>query len=205
MAQTPLNVGIFGGSFNPIHIGHLALANYICEYTSLDEVWMMVSPQNPFKANQALLPDALRLELVKLAIGNYPRMKACDFEFHLPRPSYMAHTLEALQIIYPQHRFTLVIGADNWLAFPQWYQSDAIIKRHAILIYPRLGYTLDSHSLPSNVQLIDAPLMDVSSTKIRQGWKDGKDLRFLLPASVATYLQETGLIRSFPKDSTDIE
>ena len=132
--------GIFSGSFNPIHIGHLALANYLCEYEGLDEIWFMVSPQNPLKAQEKLWNDELRLELVKLSISDYPRFQASDFEFHLPRPSYSVHTLEKLREAFPDREFYFINGSDNWERFGYWYQSERIIKENQILIYPRPGF-----------------------------------------------------------------
>ena len=122
--SSKLKTGIFSGSFNPIHIGHLALANYLCEYEGLDEIWFMTSPQNPLKAGTELWPDELRLRLVELATEGYPHFHASDFEFHLPRPSYSVHTLEKLHEAYPEREFYLIIGSDNWTRFDRWYQSE---------------------------------------------------------------------------------
>jgi len=182
--KTPIRTGIFGGSFNPIHIGHLALANYLCEYGGLDEIWFLVSPHNPLKEQGGLWDDDLRLELVRLATADYPRFHASDFEFHLPRPSYMVHTLDALQEAYPDRRFTLIIGADNWAVFPRWYQPEEIIRRHEILVYPRPGYPIDPTHLPDSVQLVDTPLLEISSTFIRQALDEGKDVRYFLHPAV---------------------
>jgi len=128
--------GIFSGSFNPIHIGHLALANYLCEYEGLDEIWFMVSPQNPLKAQEKLWNDELRLELVKLSISDYPRFQASDFEFHLPRPSYSVYTLEKLREAFPDREFYFIIGSDNWERFGYWYQSEPSLKRIRFLFTP---------------------------------------------------------------------
>lgn len=132
--------GIFSGSFNPIHIGHLALANYLCEYEGLDEIWFMVSPQNPLKTQSELWSDGLRLKLVELSINGYPHFQASDFEFHLPRPSYSVHTLEKLRAAYPERDFYFIIGSDNWARFDRWYQWERILKENNILIYPRPNY-----------------------------------------------------------------
>lgn len=129
--------GIFSGSFNPIHIGHLALANYLCEFEGLDEVWFMVTPHNPFKKQADLWSDELRLQLVQLAIEGYPRFRASDFEFHLPRPSYTVHTLNRLKEVYPEREFQLIIGSDNWKVFDQWFESERIVSENKILVYPR--------------------------------------------------------------------
>ena len=130
--------GIFSGSFNPIHIGHLALANYLCEYEGLDEIWFMVSPQNPLKTQSELWSDGLRLKLVELSINGYPHFQASDFEFHLPRPSYSVHTLEKLRAAYPERDFYFIIGSDNWARFDRWYQSERILKENNILICRKL-------------------------------------------------------------------
>ena len=177
--------GIFGGSYNPIHIGHLALANYLCEYGDLDEVWFMVSPQNPFKAHSSdLWDDQLRLELVRLAVEEYPKFHASNFEFHLPRPSYMVNTLEKLREAHPDREFTLIIGADNWASFPRWKDADIIMAHHPLIIYPRPGYEIDESTLPANVRLVNTPLLEVSSTFIRESLKQGKDVRYFLHPKV---------------------
>ncbi|MBQ8443152.1 MAG: nicotinate-nucleotide adenylyltransferase [Bacteroides sp.] len=177
--------GIFGGSYNPIHIGHLALANYLCEYGELDELWFMVSPQNPFKAQSSdLWDDELRLELVRLAVEDYPKFHASDFEFHLPRPSYMVTTLQKLRETYPDREFILIIGADNWTSFPRWKDADIIMKHHMLMVYPRPGYEIDESTLPDKVQLVQTPLLEVSSTFIRESLKQDKDVRYFLHPKV---------------------
>ena len=177
--------GIFGGSYNPIHIGHLALANYLCEYGDLDEVWFMVSPQNPFKANSSdLWDDQFRLELARLAVEEYPKFHASDFEFHLPRPSYMVNTLQKLREAYPDREFTLIIGADNWVSFPRWKDPDTIIANYQLIVYPRPGYEINESELPTNVRLVNTPLLEISSTFIRESLKQGKDVRYFLHPKV---------------------
>lgn len=179
-----LKTGIFSGSFNPIHIGHLALANYLCEFEGLDEVWFMVSPHNPLKAQAGLLPDELRLELVQLAIAGYPRFRASDFEFHLPRPSYTIYTLDKLKQAYPDRDFCLIIGSDNWALFNQWLESERILAENKLLIYPRPGFPMDASSLPANVKSASSPVFEISSTFIRQALKEGKDVRYFLHPAV---------------------
>ena len=135
--QPSTKVGIFGGSFNPIHLGHTALAAYICEQGFVDEVWLMVSPQNPLKLDLTLLDENDRLAMARLATAPYPMLRACDFEFTLPRPSYTYHTLQALRKAYPDHEFSLIIGEDNWQCFDRWYRGEDIARETSIIIYPR--------------------------------------------------------------------
>ena len=188
--ETKIKTGIFSGSFNPIHIGHLALANYICEYEELDEVWFMVSPQNPLKAQSELWNDELRIQLVKLAIEGYPHFQASDFEFHLPRPSYSVNTLEKLRKTYPDRDFYFIIGADNWAHFDRWYQSERIIKENQILIYPRPGSPIHENLLPSTVRTVQTPLLEVSSSFIRQAISEGRDIRYFLHPKVWEFIQK---------------
>ena len=177
-------IGIYSGSFNPIHIGHLALANYLCEFEGLDEVWFLVTPHNPLKAQEGLMEDNLRLQLVKAAVAEYPRFRASDFEFHLPKPSYTIHTLEALKQKYPDMVFTLIVGADNWVCFDRWFEAKRIVDEFSLMIYPRPGYAVERESLPPHVTLVDAPNIEVSSTFIRQAMAEGRDVRYFLHPAV---------------------
>lgn len=163
-----MRVGIYGGSFSPIHNAHVALGRSLVQQGAVDELWYMVSPHNPLKERRALWNDELRLQLVQLALSEEKGLKACDFEFSLPRPSYMLTTLNALAEKYPEHRFVLVIGADNWQVFDRWYRSREIIERYGVIVYPRPGYETDATSLPPGVSLVETPLMDISSTWIRE-------------------------------------
>ena len=177
-------IGIFSGSFNPIHIGHLALANYLCEYAGLDEIWFIVSPQNPLKTQDELWSDELRLQLVGLSISDYPRFQVSDFECHLPRPSYSVHTLEKLREAYPEREFHFIIGSDNWARFDRWYQSERIIKENQIIIYPRPGFPVNEEELPETVRLVHSPVFEISSTFIREALDAGKDVRYFLHPKV---------------------
>ena len=178
-----MNVGIFGGSFNPIHTGHIALAKSLCEKAGLDEVWFMVSPMNPFKqAATDLLDDNLRLELVEKALENEPQLRACDYEFHLPKPSYTWHTLQAITQDYPDIAFTLLIGGDNWAAFDKWYHHDDILAHYPIVVYPRQGS--DIGNVPEGVTIVETPLLNISSTDIRHHIAEGKSITGMVPLSI---------------------
>ena len=188
--------GIFGGSFNPVHIGHTALAAYICEQGLVDEVWMMVSPQNPLKRNLELLDENERLHMVQLAVAPYPKLKACDFEFHLPRPSYTYHTLQALRETYPEHEFSLIIGEDNWAHFDRWYRHEDIARETPIIVYPREGSLLEGNG-KTKVSILDmskgATLFPYSSTEVRSAIAEGKDTSTMLHPDVETYIKEKAL------------
>ena len=183
------SVGIFGGSFNPIHNGHIALAKAFLEKENLNEVWFLVSPQNPFKVNQQLLADHLRLELVRKAIADNPHFRASDYEFQLPKPSYTWNTLQHLSHEYPTHRFTLLVGGDNWAAFDRWYHAEDILSNYKIVVYPRRGQEIDKSTLPTNVSLLQTPLIDVSSTDVRQRVEQGEDISKLVPEEILNDIQ----------------
>lgn len=173
-------VGIFGGSFNPIHTGHIALAKSLCQQAGLDEVWLMVSPMNPFKKEATdLLADKLRLEMAEQAIADEPKLKACDYEFHMPKPSYTWHTLQALSQDFPNVDFTLLIGGDNWASFDKWFHHEDILSHHPIVVYPRKG--CDIGKVPSGVTIVETPLLNISSTEIRQRIKEGKSIHGMVP------------------------
>lgn len=172
---------LFPGSFNPIHSGHLILANYVSSFVDCDEVWLMVSPQNPLKKESSLMDATIRFRWVKMSLNNHPKIKASDYEFSLPQPTYTYATLQALKKDYPDVQFSLLIGADNWLVFDQWKDFDKIIAQEKILIYPRMQAPINITTLPQNVSLIHAPLIELSSSMIRQALHDGIDVRFFLP------------------------
>ena len=190
-----LTTGIFGGSFNPVHNGHIELARRLLELAGLDEVWFVVSPQNPFKRNERLLDDALRLEMVRLALAGEPRMTASDCEFRLPRPSYMWHTLQSLAEEYPDREFVLLIGADNWARFDEWFAAKDILANHHIVVYPRKGTRLDASSFPPGVTLADTGLIPGSSTEIRCLIANNQPIDGLVPPVVAEFIRKNKLYK----------
>lgn len=189
-------VGIFSGSFNPVHIGHLILANYMLEFTYLDEVWFVVTPQNPLKEINSLLEEKIRLEMTRLAVKDFNRLIVSDIEFNMPKPSYTIDTLTKLKTENPDLEFTLVIGSDNWTRFPRWKDNERLAKEFKILIYPRLGEDIRINGLyPENVRLVDAPVVEISSSFIREGIFAGKDMRAFLPNRVYDYILSNKLYK----------
>ena len=179
-----IKTGIYGGSFNPIHNGHIAIAKRMLEEAGLDEIWLIVSPQNPLKAAGSLLDNQLRFDMTQRALAPYPQLTASDYEFRLPRPSYMWHTLQHLSADYPDREFTLIIGADNWACFDRWYHAADIIAHYPFVIYPRQGSTVDSSTLPPTVRLVDTPLYNISSTEVREDVRAGRDISAKVPSSI---------------------
>ena len=191
-----MNIGLFGGSFNPIHNGHVRLAKALLQEAGLDEVWFMVSPQNPFKQNQQLLDDNKRFRLVQIALKDEPHLKACNFEFNQPKPSYTWNTLQALQEAYPDDQFTILIGGDNWAAFDKWYRYEDILHHYPIVVYPREGSEITGFEFQvPNIKIVKTPLINISSTQIRQRIQAGKSVRGLVPTGVAMVLEQEHLYR----------
>lgn len=187
-------VAIFGGSFDPIHNGHLALADEVLSRGLAGEVWLMVTPQNPHKQGCALSDEQLRLQMVQLAVQDKPGMKACDFEFSLPRPSYTLNTLTALVEAYPGKEFSLLIGADNWEKFDRWYKGDEILARYKVIVYPR-GNGVEPW-LPQSVQWLPAKLHDVSSTMVRAAVSAGESIAEFVPPAVAAFINEKKMYKN---------
>ncbi len=184
-------VGLFFGSFNPIHIGHLILANYILENSDMAELWFVVSPQNPFKDKKTLLKDHNRLDMVQLSVKNYPKMRASNVEFSLPKPSYTIDTLTYLKEKYPDHSFALIMGEDNLKGLPKWKNAEILIENHQIIVYPRIfeGEKQDNEYLKhDNISMVNAPIIELSATEIRNMIKNGKNVRPMLPPEVYEYL-----------------
>lgn len=181
--QLMLRTGIFGGSFNPIHNGHLSLARQLKEKAGLDEVWLMVSPQNPMKRSADLLDDEKRLQMARLALQGVKGVVVSDYEMRLPKPSYTWNTLQALSKDYPDREFVLLMGGDNWACFDKWYHYEDIIANYQIVVYPRRGETIPFRD--GRVMTVEAALLDISSTEIRQRIKTGKGIRRMVPKAVA--------------------
>lgn len=177
-------IGIYPGSFNPVHIGHLALANYLCEFDGFHEVWFLVTPQNPLKEEAAGYSCEQRLRWLEESIKDYPKFKVSDFEWKLPQPHYTINTLRALKSAYPQHEFTLIIGADNWAVFDRWKDYGELLREFSATVYPRKGYELEDAAKHPSVRFSQAPLIEISSTFIRNSLKEGKDIRFFVPGNV---------------------
>ena len=191
-----METGLFFGSFNPVHIGHMAIANYIAEYSSLKEIWFIVSPHNPLKAKESLLKDRDRLYMTELAIGNDTRFRVSDVEFTLPQPSYTIDTLAWLSEKHPARRFTLIMGEDNLNTLHKWKNAELLVKQYPIIVYPRLfpgkrsNKRLQEILAMASVKEIDAPVMDISGTFIRSAIRDGKDVSWFVPAPTWQYIRE---------------
>jgi nicotinate-nucleotide adenylyltransferase len=196
-----MKIGIYPGSFNPVHIGHLALANFVAESGELDEVWFLITPQNPLKKKCDLLDQELRLAWLEKAIGDYPKFKTCTIEWEMPQPTYTINTLQRLRVTYPKYTFELIIGSDNWETIHRWKDYQTILKNFKTWIYPRMGTGKIFFNHP-NVRLIKgAPKMDISSTFVRKSIKRGKDVRFFLPSGIYEAIIESNL---FPKEENVI-
>lgn len=191
-----MNIGLFFGSFNPIHIGHLIIANYIIENSSLDKIWFVISPQNPFKEKKTLLGDHHRLEMVNLAIQKYPKFQASNVEFNLPKPSYTIDTLLVLKEKYPDHNFVLLMGQDNLLSFHKWKNYEQIIKYYKLLIYPRITKESQKPILcHPNIEKVSAPIIEISSTMIRKMIKENKNVYPMLSPEVFNYIDGSNLYK----------
>lgn len=190
------NVGLFFGSFNPVHIGHLTIAGYFLEYTKLDQIWFVVSPQNPLKTKDTLLADHHRLYLTELAVGKSEKIIVSDIEFKLPVPSYTIDTLAHLEEKYPNNRFSLIMGEDNLYSLTKWKNAPELIKKCQLYVYPRPGNIkkmppdLEDLLAKAVIHRVDAPLMGISGTMIRKGIKEGKDMSFLIPQAAWRYIKD---------------
>ena len=187
-----MKIGLYFGSFNPIHVGHLVIANHLAEYSDLDQIWFVVTPHNPFKKKSSLLDNFQRLEMVYRATKDYTKLKPSDIEFNLPQPNYTVNTLTYLQEKHPDNEFALIMGEDNLKSFHKWKNYELILENHHIYVYPRISNEkvetqFDGHK---KIHVIDAPIMEISSTFIRKSIKAGKNVQPLLPQHVWEYLDE---------------
>ena len=183
-------IGIYSGSFNPIHHGHVMLANYLVEFSDLDELWFVVTPQNPLKKKEDLLADEERLRMVRLAVGDDPRFRVSDVEMHLPTPSYTINTLTALSDQYPDCRFVFICGMDSLQNFKNWREYQSILDNYELLVFPREGYDGGDLARHPSVTVLKTPIVEVSSTFIRRCVKEGRDVRHFMPERAFRYMKE---------------
>ena len=191
-------VGLFFGTFNPIHIGHLIIANHLVEFSDLDEVWFVITPQSPFKTKQSMLDDHHRYQMVYEAVQEYPKLRPSNIEFDLPQPSYTINTLAHLDEKYGKdHQFALIMGEDNLKSFHKWKNYETILELHSIYVYPRVSEGVVEHQFKGHPKItkVDAPIMEISSTFIRKAHKAGKNIRPMLPESVWKYMDEMNFYR----------
>jgi nicotinate-nucleotide adenylyltransferase len=192
-----MKIGLYFGTFNPIHIGHLIIANHMAEYSDLDQIWMVVTPHNPLKNKNTLLQDSVRLELVYLATEDYPKIKPSDIEFKLPQPNYTINTLAHLEEKFPKHEFSLIMGEDNLKSLHKWKNYDVILKNYPIYVYPRISSDIENSTFRnnSNIHFIDAPIVEISSTFIRENIKNKKNVQPLLPSKVWEYIDHNNIYK----------
>jgi nicotinate-nucleotide adenylyltransferase len=193
-----MKIGLYFGSFNPIHVGHLILTNHILNESDLEKIWFVVSPLNPFKEPENLINEYDRLHLVQKAIEDDARLKASDIEFLLPKPSYTIHTLTYLEEKYPDHSFSIIMGSDSFQNLDKWKNSEIIIKNYSIIIYKRPGFQINN-KLNANIQIMDAPLLEISSTHIRELVRTGKSIKYLVPSSIEEEILASGFFKKIHK------
>ncbi|HSF90149.1 MAG TPA: nicotinate (nicotinamide) nucleotide adenylyltransferase [Saprospiraceae bacterium] len=192
----PKRIGLFFGSFNPIHTGHLIIAEYMASRTELEQVWFVVSPHNPLKLRSTLANDFDRLHMVQLAIDDNPRLKASNIEFSLPKPSYTIDTMVYLHEKYPQHQFSLIMGSDNLGSISKWKNYELLLERYTIHVYKREGIPIDQSLIPAaDIRIYDVPMLDISSTYIRKSIANGLSIRYMVPENVYQFLDGSRLYR----------
>ena len=188
------HIALMGGSYNPVHIGHMMVADYVRQVADIDEVLMCVSPLNPLKiGNGDLAADSDRMAMLRIACRNRSGISPCDIELTMPRPSYTIDTLKALRKRYPDAKISIIIGSDNWLVFNKWRASHEIIEQFGVIVYPRPGYEIAKGEQPENVTIIEAPTVDLSSTFLREKLKEGFDMSIFLPSGVLNYIKKEKL------------
>ncbi|MBC5862104.1 nicotinate (nicotinamide) nucleotide adenylyltransferase [Flavobacterium turcicum] len=192
-----MKIGLYFGTFNPIHVGHLIIANHMAEHSDLDQVWMVVTPHNPLKKKSTLLDDYHRLQMVFLATEHFPKIKPSDIEFKLPQPNYTVNTLAHLEEKYPNYEFSLIMGEDNLKSLHKWKNYDVILERHDIYVYPRISSEEENLEFKNHpkIHLIDAPVVEISATFIRDNIKKGKNIQPLLPAKVWEYIDHNNFYK----------
>lgn len=192
-----MKIGLYFGTFNPIHVGHLIIANHMAEHSDLDQVWMVVTPHNPLKKKSTLLDDYHRLQMVFLATEDFPKIKPSDIEFKLPQPNYTVNTLVHLEEKYPNYEFSLIMGEDNLKSLHKWKNYEVILERHDIYVYPRISSEEENVEFKNHpkIHLIDAPVVEISATFIRDNIKKGKNIQPLLPAKVWDYIDHNNFYK----------
>ena len=188
-------IGILGGSFNPVHAGHMMLASYLSQWGYVDEVWLTLSPRNPLKEPGDLLPDMKRLSMLNIAVKGATKIDICDIELTMPKPSYTINTLELLRERYPDYKFKLIIGSDNWRIFDQWRDAQRILDEFGVIVYLRPGYPVEQRHIVG-LEVVDAPMMNVSSTFIRDAIARGRNMNYFLPARVYKYIIDNKLYQN---------
>ena len=187
-----MNIGLYFGSFNPIHIGHLIIANHVINFTDMNQVWLVISPQNPLKPSHTLLNEYHRLHLIQKAIEDNPKLKASDIEFRLSKPSYTIDTLIYLEEKYPKHKFSIVMGSDSFQNINNWKNAEVLKKNYSFIIYERPGFEMKENSETENVKILKAPLLEISATTIRNNIKTGKSIQYLVPDTVNKEISDNG-------------
>lgn len=193
-----MKIGLYFGSFNPVHVGHLIIVNHILNESELEKIWFIVSPLNPFKDSHNLMNEYDRLHLVKKAIEEDPRLKASDIEFSLPKPSYTVHTLAYLKEKYPDHSFSIIMGSDSFQNLGKWKNPETLIENYPIIIYKRPGFDVNN-KLNANITIMDAPLLEISSTHIRELIKAGKSIKYLVPSNIEEEILSSTFFRKVHK------
>ena len=187
-----MKIGLFFGTFNPIHIGHMIIANYMVEFSDLEEIWFVITPLSPFKIKKSILPNHHRLAIATIAVEPFPKLKASDIEFKMPQPNYTIHTLLHIEEKFPAHQFCLIMGEDNLKGFHKWKNYEAILQNYELYVYPRIseGETDIQFEGHSKIKKVNAPIVEISSTFIRKAIKEQKDIRTMLPENVWNYIDE---------------
>jgi len=193
-----MKVGLFFGTFNPIHIGHLIIANYMAEFSDLDQVWFVITPLSPFKQKDSLLENYHRLAIANIAVENYPKLKTSDIEFKLPQPNFTINTLIHLEEKFPNHQFCLIMGEDNLKGFHKWKNFETILQNYELYVYPRIseGKTIHKFQNHPNIHKVNAPIVQISSTFIRKAIHDKKDISTMLSPNVWQYINEMNFYKS---------